>query len=155
MTITYSKNIAATDPMFCPNAGEVAAVTQIITVGTADLTQNTTFDICYVPPNCKVVGGYLAATDMDSAASPALTIIVGDSGDTDRFINAGTIGQAAMRMDFGNNATSAASLITHQSTVYTAPTKIYGTFTNAPGTAVAGTIAATVFYTMTEPPGTI
>jgi hypothetical protein len=153
MTISYSKTLAATDPIFSPNAGQVASVTQIITVGTADLTQNTTFDICYVPPNARVLDGFLVATDMDSGSS--LTIIVGDSGDTDRFINAGTIGQTAMRMDFGNNATAAASLITHQGTNYTSATKIYGTFSNAPGTAVAGTIAATVFYTVVEPPGTI
>lgn len=155
MAVSYLDTPAATDPLYTPNRGEVACLRQIITIGTADLTQNATFDIGYIPKDCVVLDGVLVATDMDSAASPSMTVIVGDSGDTDRFVNAGTIGQAAGTVRFGNNATSAATLITHQGTCYTTPTKLYGTFTNAPGTAVAGTIAATVFYTVNEPPTSI
>ena len=150
MAVSYLKTLSSTGPRFTPRAGQVAEVSNVMIFGTADLAQDTTFDIGYVPRGCVVTGGSIMCTDMDSGTSAVLA--VGDSGDVDRFINGGTIAQAGGNLSFGNNTTAAASLAAHVTAGgYTADTKVYGTVITAPGTAVAGTIAATVRYTRTEP----
>ncbi len=147
---TYSETNSATGPSFSPPAKMVGVASNIITLGTADLVENATFTIGYLPPNSRVIDGFIAGTDMDSAASPALVLAVGDAADPDRFLNGGTVGQTASRQSFGNNATSAKTMVEH--TGYTTRTAINATVITAPGTAVAGTLIGNVLYETLEPP---
>lgn len=147
---TYSEVVSATGPMFTPPAKMTAVLSQIVTIGTADLTQNTTFDIGYIPANCRVIDAVMAGTDMDSAGAPAMIMALGDTVDADRWINGSTVGQTAAVARAGNNATSAKTMAEHAG--YTAPTKQIATVITAPGTAVAGTLTVSVLYEKLEPP---
>lgn len=147
---TYSEVVSATGPKFSPPAKTVGVVSQTITVGTSDLVLNTLMDIGYVPRGSRVLDVVLSATDMDTNGTPLLVLAVGDSGDDDRFITASTIGQTGGTVRAGNAAGSALTLAAH--TQYTADTLLQVKVTAAAATAAAGTIAATVFYEMLEPP---
>lgn len=139
---TYLRDTSATSSTFQPPAQTVAVLHNVITMATGDLDLNDTFDIGRLPRGAKVLDVILYVTDMDS--STAGLISVGDAGSTGRFISSASI-QAAGAIRAGNNATSAALCAAH--TAYTAETLIYGTVTTAPGTAVGGTISATLLYT--------
>ena len=138
---TYSRDTSTAGNLYKPSAQTVAALHTVITMATGDLDANDTFDIGRVPRGAKVLDVILYVTDMDSGAAGLIS--VGDAGSTGRFISSASI-QAAGRLAAGNNATSAALCAAH--TAYTAETLIYGTVTTASGTAVAGTISATVLY---------
>lgn len=142
---TYLNSVAATAPQYQPPAKAVGVIRQVITMATGDLDANDTWSIGYVPAGAKVLDVKLVFTDMDSGGSPTLAFHVGDSGDPDRFISGGAA-TAASTLSAGNNATAAANMAAH--TAYTVPTLIYGTCSAAAATAVAGTIVATVFYSV-------
>jgi len=139
---TYSRDTGVTSSLYKPSAQTVGVLHNVITMATTDLDLNDTFDIGRLPRGAKVLDVILYVTDMDS--STAGLISVGDAGSTGRFISSASI-QAAGAIRAGNNATSAALCAAH--TAYTAETLLYGTVTTASGTAVAGTISATVLYT--------
>jgi hypothetical protein len=141
---TYSLTTGSTANAFRPLAQYVAQKTNVITMATTDLDLNDTFDICRLPKGARVLDIILSATDMDTNGTPTLVIDVGDSGDTDRFIDGATVGQGAGTIRAGNVAGSAATLAAH--TAYTAETLIYGTIATAAATAAAGTITVTVLY---------
>jgi hypothetical protein len=134
--------------IFSPGAGRLGVIHQVITIGTADLIQDAVFDIGFVPASTKIVDVIAVATDMDSAASPAMVIAIGDPDDPDRFVNGGTIGQTDGLVRLGNNATSAASYAAHLG--YTEPVCLCATVITAPGTAVAGTLSVNVLYEQIE-----
>lgn len=142
---TYLNSVAATAPQFQPAGKNVGVIRQVITMATGDLDVSDTWSIGYVPAGAKVLDVSLVITDMDSNGSPTLAFHVGDSGDTDRFIS-GAAATAASRINAGNSATAAANMAAH--TAYTVPTLIYGTNSAAAATAVAGTIVATVLYSV-------
>lgn len=48
-----------------------------------------------VPKGAVITGIDLQVPDLDTGGSPTISLQVGDGGDTDRFVVAGTIGQAA------------------------------------------------------------
>ena len=108
------------------------------------MTLNNTIDIGYVPAGALVHDVIVAVTDIDTGT--ACVIAVGDAGSAARFIQGSTAGQAATVVRAGNNATSAATFAAH--TPYTAPTKLYLTFTTAPGTPATGTLKVSVLYSV-------
>lgn len=142
---TYLRDTSTTAQVYKPPAGELAVFRQVITMATGDLDAADTFDICRLPYGAKVVDVFLVCTDMDTSGSPTLAFDVGDSGDTDRFIAAGAA-TAAVRINAAHSAATAASMAAH--TAYTAETLVYGTVQAAAATKAAGTIVATVYYTV-------
>lgn len=140
---TYSKDTSTASSLYKPPAQSIGVIHNVITMATTDLDANDTFDIGRVPRGAKVLDVFLSFTDMDTSGSPTLAFHVGDAGDPDRFITAGTA-TAASTLRAGNAAGSAATVAAH--TAYTAETLIYGTVSAAAATAAAGTIAATVIY---------
>lgn len=91
---TYSASGYASAAVPTPGlAAQVQALHKSISV-TAALTTSDAFNFGYLPAGARVVGGWLEATDMDTNATPTLTINVGDADDADRFFAASTVGQA-------------------------------------------------------------
>lgn len=60
----------------------------------AALALNDVIQMVRVPAGARVTDLSLAATDLDTGGSPAITLSVGDGGATARYISASTIGQA-------------------------------------------------------------
>jgi hypothetical protein len=99
---------------------------------TAALTTSDVFNFGYAPKGFRVLGGYLKASDLDTAGSPSLTINVGDADAAARLFAASTAGQAGTV-----TALTAATGIGYQ---YTARTLITGAPAANAGTGVAGTL---------------
>ena len=111
-------------------AGETIAVT------TAQLTLGALFGTVRVPKGAEIVGASLSSTDIDSGT--AVTMELGDAGDTDRLLVASTIGQAG--------GVNTAIALTGYGYLYPDETLIQVRIAVAPGTAVAGTIRYGVTY---------
>lgn len=81
------------------HAGAVPFVASF-TVSTA-LAENDVIEMVKVPAGATVVDLWLSAEDLDTGATPSITLDVGDGDDTDRYLAGSTIGQAGgfARMD--------------------------------------------------------
>lgn len=111
---------------------------------TAALALNDTIDLFDLPPNARIVGGFLKTADLDTGGSPAIVLAVGDSGDDDRYFTGLTTAQA------GGVATALAS--TGVDYVTTAKTRVTLKVTTAPATgATTGTIVVVLDYFVNEP----
>lgn len=128
MPIT-SHGLANTHTVRFPVAVSTAATTDVLEFG-------------YVPIYARIVDATLIATDIDTGATPTVTINVGDSGDVDRLFAASTIGQTggvarmATTTGFGHR--------------YGATTLITGAFAAAAATAAAGTITLILTYVVED-----
>lgn len=91
-----------------------------------------------LPAGAVVTGATIAATDMDTNASPTLAFDVGDSGDEDRIFAASTVGQA------GTLSTAIAR--TGHLYKYTAKTLIKAYVQAVSATGAAGTLYVSVRY---------
>jgi hypothetical protein len=145
---TLSETVSATGPKFSPPAKTVGVLSNIVTLGTTDVGTKQEIIIGYLPPMSKVIDVVLGVTDVDSGT--AFVCAVGDTSDPDRFINGGTIGQAAGVLRAGNNATSAKTYCEH--TGYTAATPMSLSVITEAGTAAVGTAVLTFTYETLEPP---
>lgn len=90
-----------------------------------------------VPGNATIVGGVLRCSDMDTNASPTVTVHVGDADDADRLFSASTVARAG-----GSDVNLALTGLGYK---YTADTLVYATI-NSPATGATGTVALTLFY---------
>lgn len=112
----------------------------------AALVVNDVIQMVKVPIGARIVTISLAADDLDSGATPLITLDVGDGGDTDRFIAASTIAQAGGIARIGDNITGAAAADC-LGYVYTADDTIDVLVHAAPATgATSGTITMVVTY---------
>lgn len=111
-------------------AGETIAVTA------GQLTLGALFGTVRVPKGAEIVGASVSSTDIDSGT--AVTMEVGDAGDTDRLLVASNIGQAG-----GVNTAIAATGYGYR---YPDETLVQVRIAVAPGTAVAGTIRYGIHY---------
>ncbi len=93
-----------------------------------------------VPKGAIYVDALIAADDLDSGGSPALTFDLGDTDSADGLIDGATVGQAAGSA----RATSGAYIINRHATP--AEKNIILTVATAPATAVAGTVRVVVQY---------
>jgi len=62
---------------------------------TAALVINDVIQMVKVPPGARILDMEIYADDLDTNVAPSLLLEVGDDGDTDRFIEACTLGQDA------------------------------------------------------------
>ncbi len=110
----------------------------------AALVINDTIDMFYLPPNARVKRGFIKSADLDSGGSPAITLDLGDSGDTDRYFAASTVAQAG-----GVDVTMAATGVDYLNTAKTLVTLLVKA---APATsATTGTIVVEIDYMVEEP----
>lgn len=88
-------------------ADKVASTVQPRTVHGATVTQVTStfalsaalaaadvIELVKVPKGAVILDVVLGVDDLDSGATPAITLTVGDGDDTDRYIESSTVGQA-------------------------------------------------------------
>lgn len=118
------------------DSNQVIFAGETITVSTGQLTLGALFGTVRVPKGAEIVGASMSSTDIDSGA--AVTMELGDAGDTDRLLVASTIGQAG--------GVNTAIALTGYGYRYTDETLISVRIAVAPGTAVAGTIKYGVSY---------
>jgi hypothetical protein len=106
---------------------------RVVTITAADNVTGSSIGAFTVPAGFVVTGILAVPTDMDTGT--AMTISVGDSASTTRFLSASTMGQA------GTLTATALTTATGMLYKYTAETEIWVTITLQATTAVAGTIA--------------
>jgi len=100
----------------------------------------------YLPKGAVVCGGQASCSDIDTNASPAVVIDIGDADDEDRLFAALTIGQAG--------TLSNALAPTGHLYKYTTQTQIRAYIKTAAATGAAGTLKVEVEYFIDEGFGT-
>lgn len=108
---TINSDIVLKSPITCNEAGQVLAV-RAAAAAPATLAANDLLKMARLPAGYIITGGYLAATDLDTNASPAITMTVGlmdvdDTAldaDTD-LLTAATVGQDGSLAKFATGLT--------------------------------------------------
>lgn len=113
-----------------------AVITCAASPSTAD-----TLNFFYMPANARIVGGYLAPSDMDTNGSPALTLNIGDSGSATRLFSGNTGGQT------GTNTVLTASALGY---LFTSKTLITGVAGVNAATGAAGTVELCLLYVVED-----
>lgn len=89
---TYQSSLIST------SAPARANVAETMVAGTVSISSaaasNDILQMFVLPANATLIDLKISLTDIDTNGSPTATVIVGDSGDTDRYISSSTIGQA-------------------------------------------------------------
>ena len=110
---------------------------------TAALALNDVVQMVKVPAGAIVSNVVLATDDLDTNGTPAIVLDVGDGGDTDRYIDGSTVGQAGGITDSSNLAIDGIGY------TYSVEDTIDGLVQVAPATgATSGTIKLIVSYTI-------
>jgi hypothetical protein len=120
-------------------AGNAKVATATVSCAAAPSTSDTInfFDL---PANARIHMAVLSASDMDTNATPTITLNVGDSGSATRLFSAATVAQA------GTASTALAT--TGIGYLTTAKTRITGTAQANAATGAAGTVTLSVLYTL-------
>lgn len=111
----------------------------------AALALNDTIQLFDLPPNARIVSGFVKSDDLDSGGT-GLRIDVGDAADADRYLvgGAGTPGPVA-----GVTTVLAATAYDY---VTTAKTRVFATVSTGPTTgATSGTFTVLLEYIVNEP----
>jgi hypothetical protein len=106
----------------------------------AALTTSDTLQFGYLPANARIVDSILESDDLDTNASPTLTLNVGDAGSASRLFAASTVGQAG--------TAGFASAVTGIFYKTTAKTLITGAPAANAATGAAGSIRLCILYTV-------
>lgn len=110
---------------------------------TAALALNDVVQMVKVPAGAIVSNVVLATDDLDTNGTPAIVLDVGDGGDTDRYIDGSTVGQAGGITDSSNLAIDGIGY------TYSVEDTIDVLVQVAPATgATSGTIKLIVSYTI-------
>lgn len=115
------------------------------------LSADDTITFFELPAGATVVGGYLMGDDLDTGIE-ALEIDIGDSGDTDRFLNSGVLtGDAVtgIKPEAGIWLPVFGTLKDGPHT-YSSATDVIGTVVAAATTGGTGTITLVLFYTYND-----
>jgi hypothetical protein len=81
------------------------------------LVINDVIQMVKVPIGARVLSIDLYTTDLDSGATPAVTLAIGDGSTTARFITASTVGQAGGYIRFPSDSATTAAGVGYQYTV--------------------------------------
>lgn len=138
---TYETSLSrSSGAVFGPGVARQSITQTAIVAMTTAMIDNANDDVglFVLPAGAVVTDAAISATDMDTDASPALVIDVGDADDEDRIIAAATVGQAAT---FTNALAPSGHLYK-----YTAQTQIRAYVKTAAATGAAGTLKVSVTY---------
>lgn len=141
MATVESTEVQAADPVQ-DRPGLIATSATVTLPATGDGTAlNDVIQMVKVPNGARIIDVILGADDLDTDASPAIVLSVGDGADTDRFIAASTVAQAGgiARM---NSAVGVDK-------VYTADDTIDILIATAAATKAGGDVTLTVLYQTT------
>lgn len=122
------------------DSNQLTSVGEAISVTAAQLTLGALFGSIRVPKGAEIAFVQLDATDLDTGGSPAITLEIGDAGDTDRLLAANSIGQTGAAPV---GPTIAKTGIGYR---YADETLVQVRVAVAPATAAAGTIKYIVHY---------
>lgn len=123
-----------------PNrAGEVLAVEASYEASSA-LADNDVIELFWLPAGCKPVDLILFTDELDTDASPTLTVNVGTESDEDAFIDGATTGDAE------NIQRPNVSTFYDYSIDETSNTKVVATIDGAPTAGGTGTLRAIMTY---------
>jgi hypothetical protein len=139
MTVYSSSDYSTNAPVAVHGERKGVQVARFAIATTALLSTADTFNFGYVPAGARLVGGYLAASDLDSGTT--LTINVGDAGSGTRLFSASTVGQA------GTTAALPVAALDYQ---YTAKTLITGAVAANAATVTSGTVTLVLLYYVEE-----
>lgn len=123
-------------------AGLPHAVYSTYTMTTAPANGDV-FQMLRVPAGARITGCTLKATDIDTNATPTVTLNVGDTDDVDRLIAAATVGQGA-------GTSSALVSGTGQFYKYSSETIISVQIPTGPATGAIGTLELCVEYVIQD-----
>lgn len=133
-----------------PHSGVVAVKAVFAHPTTGDGTAaGDIIEMVKVPKGAMILDMALSSEDIDTNATPTVTLDVGDGGDVDRFIDGTTIGQAGGIVRLGSGVVAAAIDGAH-GFVYTDDDTIDIKVVDAAATKAAGNITLTVLYTMED-----
>lgn len=122
------------------NSGQPVTVygeyTMVATPVNADV-----FEMVRVPAGARIIAVSLSSTDIDTNGTPTVVLDVGDGGDTDRYIDGSTIGQAG-------GFTAAMNVNTGFGYVMPAEDTIDIIIQAGPATGAIGTLELAVTYVM-------
>lgn len=120
-------------------ASEAKVACQTVTCAASPATTDTLnfFDL---PPNARILGATLIASDMDTNGSPAITLNIGDAGSATRLFSGATVAQAG--------TSAVATAVTGLGYLTTAKTRITGTAGVNAATGAAGTVTLIVLYSV-------
>ena len=118
-------------------SGDLKVAYASITCTAAPSTTDT-INFFYLPAGARVVLAILEASDMDTNASPTITLNVGDSGSATRYFSASTVAQAG--------TLSSAIATGGHGYSNTSKTLVTGVAQANAATGAAGTIELTMFY---------
>lgn len=92
---TYnSPAVANLQPMAVHGEKNLVQQARAVVSPTAALTTADVLNFFYLPPNARIVAGYLLSSDMDTNGAPTLAFNVGDAGAAARLFAASNVGQA-------------------------------------------------------------
>lgn len=136
---TYTSNKRGAAPSGHGFGGNVKVMTGEVAVPST-LTGADVLEFFSLPAGATVLFATLAATDIDTDGTPAVTINVGDASSGTRFFSASTVGQTGTVA-----VSSSATGIFH---TYAEETLITGALGTDPDVGAAGTITLAIGYTM-------
>jgi hypothetical protein len=136
-TVTSSE--VGTDDQAVDRVGLIAVKASYSVPATGDgSAANDVIQMVKVPAGASIIDLWLSSTDIDTDASPAVILHVGDGGDADRYIASSTVGQAG--------GVARLSAIAGVNYTYTADDTIDVTIGTVAATKAAGTLVLTVLY---------
>lgn len=137
-TYTNTKAGSGVQPRATHMGINSATATQ--TIATA-LTASDVIEMIKVPAGARVIDCILVAGDLDTGATPAIVLEVGDGDDRDRWIDGSTVGQAG-----GVARNNVATGVDH---TYATDDTVDVFVLTAPQTGATGVVVTlTVFYTL-------
>jgi hypothetical protein len=129
-------------PMPTPTGGEVVNVTLTLAVASTETALNDIYEMGALPAGCVLVDATFAATDLDTAGSPANVMSFGvvNAGGTDL----DTTLQASLTI--GQGGTAARLTPTRDTMLLSGAKKLGYKVTTASGTGAAGTVYLNLSY---------
>jgi hypothetical protein len=149
MATVKSDWVTGKKPMPSPNGSEVVNVLLALPVTAAQTDLADIYIMGELPEDCALVDAVYAATDLDTAGSPAIALSFGvvNTGETDL----GTVLQAAITVGQAGTAARLTPTLTTLGTVTDGSTrkKLGYKVTTAAGTGAAGTVYLSLSYRST------
>lgn len=155
MTTSTATRAASTFPVFRPTGSGVVCAAYGQLEVTANPAASDVFEMCRVPKNAVVIGGWIRSDDLDTNATETLDIDVGwaangvDAADPDGFGNLGVMGTdtvAGVKPEAGYNYLLGGVLITEGPKQFSAETVITINVVAQAATFAAGTLSLVVLY---------
>lgn len=140
---TYTSDVVALNQFFEGHGGYVQA-RRVQFVTTAALAATDVIKMVPVQPGERAIGGWIICPELDTNASPTMTIDVGDGDDVDRFVDGSAVPGTGGIIAWGAGVAATPAAATAFDKVYTAADTIDITVSAAVATAAAAGLTITM-----------